>query len=67
LASFVGLTEVMFAVVVAWLLLGELPTSMQLVGGALIVAGIALVRVDDLRTTEPVLDVAEQQPVSVAA
>jgi drug/metabolite transporter (DMT)-like permease len=49
LASFVGLTEVVFAVLVAWLLLGELPTPIQLAGGVLIVAGIALVRVDDLR------------------
>jgi drug/metabolite transporter (DMT)-like permease len=49
LASFVGLTEVMFAVLLAWLLLGQLPTGMQLVGGALIVCGIALVRIDELR------------------
>jgi drug/metabolite transporter (DMT)-like permease len=49
LASFVGLTEVVFAVLVAWLLLGELPTGMQLAGGVLIVAGVAIVRVDELR------------------
>lgn len=49
LSSFVGLTEVVFAVLVAWALLGELPTAMQLVGGVLIVAGVALVRVDELR------------------
>jgi drug/metabolite transporter (DMT)-like permease len=46
LASFVGLTEVLFAVVVAWLLLGELPTSMQLVGGVLIISGVAVIRLD---------------------
>jgi len=51
LSSFVGLTEVLFAVLVAWLLLGELPTAIQLLGGALIVAGVALVRVDELRPT----------------
>jgi drug/metabolite transporter (DMT)-like permease len=50
LASFVGLTEVIFAVLIAWLLLGQLPTGMQLLGGALIVCGIALVRIDELRT-----------------
>ncbi|MEU9510257.1 EamA family transporter [Micromonospora sp. NPDC048170] len=50
LSSFVGLTEVMFAVLIAWLVLGELPTVVQLSGGALIVAGVALVRVDELRT-----------------
>ena len=54
LASFVGLTEVVFAVLIAWLLLGELPTGAQLVGGMLIVAGVALVRVDEMRT--PVTD-----------
>lgn len=50
LASFVGLTEVLFAVFFAWLLLGQLPTLVQLVGGGLIVAGVALVRVDELRS-----------------
>lgn len=50
LASFVGLTEVLFAVLFAWLLLGQLPTVVQLVGGVLIVAGVALVRVDELRS-----------------
>ncbi|MEU4713426.1 EamA family transporter [Micromonospora purpureochromogenes] len=49
LSSFVGLTEVMFAVLIAWLVLGELPTVVQLLGGALIVAGVALVRLDELR------------------
>ncbi|MFF5215198.1 DMT family transporter [Micromonospora sp. NPDC000442] len=49
LASFVGLTEVMFAVLIAWLVLGELPTVVQLFGGLLIVAGVALVRLDELR------------------
>jgi drug/metabolite transporter (DMT)-like permease len=51
LAAFVGLTEVMFAVLVAWLLLGQLPSAAQLVGGALILAGIALVRADELRSS----------------
>jgi drug/metabolite transporter (DMT)-like permease len=49
LASFAGLAEVIFAVLVAWLLLGQLPSGVQLAGGALIVAGIALVRLDELR------------------
>ncbi|MER5334974.1 EamA family transporter [Micromonospora sp. NPDC002717] len=53
LSSFVGLTEVMFAVLIAWLVLGELPTVVQLFGGALIVAGVALVRVDELRAPRP--------------
>jgi drug/metabolite transporter (DMT)-like permease len=49
LSSFVGLTEVVFGFLVAWLALGELPTAVQLLGGAFIVAGVALVRVDELR------------------
>jgi drug/metabolite transporter (DMT)-like permease len=49
LAVFVGLTEVLFAVLFAWLLLGELPSGLQLVGGVLILVGIALVRVDEMR------------------
>ena len=49
LASFVGLTEVLFAVLIAWLVLGELPGVMQLIGGVFVVAGIALVRLDQLR------------------
>jgi drug/metabolite transporter (DMT)-like permease len=44
LASFVALTEVIFAVVFAFLLLGQRPGPMQLFGGALILAGIGLVQ-----------------------
>jgi drug/metabolite transporter (DMT)-like permease len=67
LSSFVGLTEVMFAVLIAWLVLGELPTVIQLLGGVLIVAGVALVRLDELSRgpAEPELDVAPE-PVLVA-
>lgn len=47
LSSFVGLTEVLFAVLFAWLLLGQLPNGEQGIGGALIIAGIVLVRMDE--------------------
>jgi drug/metabolite transporter (DMT)-like permease len=58
LASFVGLSEVLFAVLIAWLLLGEVPSLVQAIGGALIVAGVVLVRLDGgragtTRTAEP--------------
>ncbi|MDR7273647.1 EamA family transporter [Catenuloplanes atrovinosus] len=43
LASFIGLLEVVFASVFAWLLLGENLTITQLAGGVLILAGIASV------------------------
>lgn len=46
LASFVGLTEVLFAVAFAWLLLGELPVPIQLLGGLAILVGVALVHRD---------------------
>lgn len=43
LASFVGLLEVIFASLFAWLLLGEQLTPVQLLGGLLILGGIAAV------------------------
>lgn len=46
LASFVGLSEVLFALGFAWLLLGETPAPIQFVGGALILVGVVLVRLD---------------------
>ena len=49
LSSFVGLTEVLFAIVFAWFALGEVPTLMQAVGGVLIIVGIAVVRAGMLR------------------
>ncbi|MBT9607183.1 DMT family transporter [Microbacterium sp.] len=53
LASFVGLSEVLFALGFAWLLLGEAPAPVQFVGGALILAGVVLVRLDADGPAEP--------------
>lgn len=53
LASFVGLSEVLFALGFAWLLLGETPAPVQFVGGALILAGVVLVRLDADGPVEP--------------
>ena len=47
LASFVALLEVVAAVVFAWLLLGQLPHLVQLVGGVLILAGIVVVKLGE--------------------
>lgn len=47
LSSFVGLTEVLFAVVAAWLALGQRPGTVQLVGGVVVLAGIVLVRLGE--------------------
>jgi len=57
LASFVGLTEVLFAVLFAWVMLGQLPGTVQLVGGAFIIAGVAAVRLDELRAPSRAADV----------
>ena len=46
-ASLVGLSEVMFAVLAAWVLLGEAITLTQAVGGAVVLAGLALARQGD--------------------
>jgi drug/metabolite transporter (DMT)-like permease len=52
LASFFGLSEVLFAVLLAWILLDELPRPIQLAGGLLIVVGVACIRGDELRAGE---------------
>jgi len=44
IASFLGLLEVVFASVLAWLVLGEALTALQLIGGAVLIAGIVAVR-----------------------
>ncbi|MBG0740816.1 EamA family transporter [Paeniglutamicibacter antarcticus] len=67
-SSFLALFEVLFAVIWAWLLLGELPRTIQLLGGALIVGGVILVRVDELRGPgHPELDHANDlEPLPLA-
>ncbi|SDI52032.1 Threonine/homoserine efflux transporter RhtA [Arthrobacter subterraneus] len=62
-ASFVGLTEVMFAVLASWLILRELPSAIQLLGGALIVGGVILVRIDELRRMPDAADPLDQPNV----
>lgn len=46
-ASLVGLSEVMFAVLAAWLLLGQAITLTQAIGGAVVLGGLALARQGD--------------------
>ncbi|PRC54341.1 EamA family transporter, partial [Mycobacterium sp. ITM-2017-0098] len=46
-ASLVGLSEVVFAVLAAWVLLGEAVTVAQAVGGAIVLVGLALARQGD--------------------
>lgn len=59
-ASFVGLSEVMFGVLAAWLLVSQAPTPVQFLGGALILGGIVLIRRAENRApvapAEPAVD-----------
>ncbi len=54
LASFVGLSEVLFAVLLAWVLLGQLPRPVQLLGGLFILAGVVIVRSERLEVPSAV-------------
>lgn len=66
-ASFVSLLEVVFAVFFAWLIVDEAPMLIQLVGGAFILGGVILVRLDESRRGEdfgPV--VAAEQDAEIA-
>ena len=47
LASFVALLEVVAGVTFAWLLLDQLPSTLQLAGGALIVVGVIVVKLGE--------------------
>jgi drug/metabolite transporter (DMT)-like permease len=47
LASFVGLSEVLFAALFAWLFLDQHLHPLQIAGGVLVLVGIAIVRADE--------------------
>ena len=46
-ASLVGLSEVMFAVLAAWVLLGEAVTAIQAIGGVVVLVGLTFARQGD--------------------
>ncbi|WP_168582960.1 EamA family transporter [Gephyromycinifex aptenodytis] len=62
--SFVSLIEVLFAVLFAWVLLGELPRPIQLLGGVGIVLGAALVKTADARAAAAPVDLDQLPPQS---
>lgn len=66
LASFVGLTEVLFAVAWAWFLVGQRLDATQAAGGLLVVAGIALVRLDEMRAPTTAKPIAPPREVVAA-
>lgn len=48
-ASFVGLSEVLFAVLFAWLLVGQQPGPSQALGGLVVLLGVAAIKLGQLR------------------
>lgn len=48
-AAFIGLSEVLFAVLWGWLFVGEAPAPVQLLGGLVVLAGVVTIKVDDAR------------------
>lgn len=61
-ASLVGLAEVLFAVLAAWLLLGERMTTWQIVGGVVVLLGLALARQGDRTSGVAISTVPEASP-----
>ena len=55
LASFIALTEVLMAVLFAWLLLDQLPLPIQFAGGALVLLGVVVVKAGEstVRNQDP--------------
>lgn len=64
-ASFVGLSEVLFTLMLAWLLLGEAPAPVQFLGGALVLAGVVLVRMDAASPASPASAASPSSPKGV--
>jgi drug/metabolite transporter (DMT)-like permease len=65
-ASFVALLEVLFALVAAWLLLGELPHAVQFAGGVLVLAGVVVVKLGERQTALRRPQAAEPVPADAA-
>ena len=61
-ASLVGLSEVMFAVLAAWVLLGEAVALTQALGGAVVLIGLALARQGDRSEQIALTKPATSQP-----
>jgi drug/metabolite transporter (DMT)-like permease len=66
LASFISMAEVLFAILFAWMLLGQLPSGAQFAGGALIFGGVVMVRLDELRDDAGLAPGPELRPATRA-
>ncbi|WP_433795803.1 EamA family transporter [Actinoplanes sp. CA-252034] len=64
LASFVGLLEVVFASILAWIVVGERLTPLQMAGGVLILAGIAAIPAEPAAPSEVSAEPAAPSGVS---
>lgn len=47
LAAFVALSEVLASVLFGWVLLGQMPSNVQMIGGALVLAGVVFVKLGE--------------------
>ena len=63
-ASLVGLAEVLFAVLAAWVLLGEQMTAIQAVGGIVVLLGLTLARNDHRSSPESAQEYAAVTPAT---
>lgn len=50
-ASFLALTEVLFAIVIAWMLLGEVPSPSQAIGAVVVITGLVAVQAGERRVS----------------
>ncbi|WP_107705545.1 EamA family transporter [Nocardioides allogilvus] len=64
LSSFVALLEVLMALVFAWVLLGELPRTVQMLGGVLVLAGVVVVKLGEGASALAVEPLPEEQDLS---
>lgn len=62
LASFVALSEVLMALIFAWLILGELPRAIQLAGGVLVLVGVVVVKLGERSTALTVEPLPDHDP-----
>jgi drug/metabolite transporter (DMT)-like permease len=64
LSSFVALFEVLMALVFAWLLLGQLPRGLQMIGGLLVLTGVVVVKLGEASQTTFVEPLPHEADVS---
>lgn len=66
IASFVGLSEVLFAIVFAWLVVGQAMSPVQVLGGLAVLAGVVMVKLGEGEVAGVALPVADVDAAIVA-